>query len=68
MYRTFQFFVLALKIDFFLEFIVSLFYCIQSILSLTEQQTGITVETGIQLAVTICMAPMLYFGRMTVSI
>ncbi|KAG2181162.1 hypothetical protein INT43_008744, partial [Umbelopsis isabellina] len=65
MYRTFQFFVLALKIDFFLEFIVSLFYCIQSILSLTEQQSGITVETGIQLAVTICMSPMLYFGRMT---
>jgi len=59
MYRTFQFFVLSLKIDLFFEFMVSAFYCIQFGL-----QSGITWETGIQLVVTILLVPMLYFARM----
>ena len=63
MYRTFQFFVLALKIDLFFEFMVSVFYCIQFGL-----RSGITGETGIQLVVTILLVPMLYFSRMAVSI
>ncbi|KAI8364137.1 uncharacterized protein BYT42DRAFT_591027 [Radiomyces spectabilis] len=58
MYRIFQFFVLALKIDVFTEFMVSLFYIIQRAL-----QAGIEWETGIQLVVTIFMLPMLYFAR-----
>lgn len=63
MYRTFQFFVLALKIDLFFEFMVSVFYCIQFGL-----RSGITGETGIQLVVTILLVPMLYFSRMAVSV
>ncbi|KAH8553000.1 hypothetical protein BGW37DRAFT_487998 [Umbelopsis sp. PMI_123] len=62
MYRIFQFFVLALKIDIFLEFMVSLFYIIQFGL-----RSGITWETGIQLVVTILLLPMLYFSRMACS-
>ncbi|CAO3694100.1 unnamed protein product [Umbelopsis ramanniana] len=62
MYRTFQFFVLALKIDLFFEFMVSVFYCIQFGL-----RSGITGETGIQLVVTILLVPMLYFSRMACS-
>ncbi|SAM04842.1 hypothetical protein [Absidia glauca] len=58
MYRTFQFFVLALKIDIFTGFMVSIFYLIQFAL-----KQGITWESGIQLVVTILMLPMLYFAR-----
>jgi hypothetical protein len=61
MYRTFQFFVLSLKIDLFFEFMVSAFYCIQFGI-----RSGITWETGIQLVVTILLVPMLYFARMAV--
>lgn len=62
MYRSFQFFVLALKIDIFTGFLVSIFYLIQFAL-----KQGITWESGIQLVVTILMLPMLYFARTAVS-
>ncbi|KAI8096167.1 uncharacterized protein BX664DRAFT_274055 [Halteromyces radiatus] len=58
MYRTFQFFVLSLKIDIFTGFLVSIFYLIQFAL-----KKGIMWESGIQLVVTILMLPMLYFAR-----
>lgn len=59
MYRIFQFFVLALKVDIFTEFLVSLFYLIQFAL----KQAGAKWDTWIQLVVTILMLPMLYFAR-----
>ncbi|KAI8072805.1 hypothetical protein BC940DRAFT_291677 [Gongronella butleri] len=58
MYRIFQFFVLALKIDIFTQFLVSVFYLIQYAIKL-----GIQWETGIQLAITLLMLPMFYFAR-----
>ncbi|KAI8063318.1 hypothetical protein BC940DRAFT_307643 [Gongronella butleri] len=58
MYRLFQFFVLALKVDIFTGFLVSIFYVIQFAL-----KQGITWQSGIQLAVTILWLPMLYFAR-----
>ncbi|KAF7722781.1 hypothetical protein EC973_002700 [Apophysomyces ossiformis] len=58
MYRMFQFFVLALKLDVFTEFLVSVFYLIQFAL-----KQGIDWESGIQLVVTVLMLPMLYFAR-----
>ncbi|KAI8341103.1 hypothetical protein BC941DRAFT_493096 [Chlamydoabsidia padenii] len=58
MYRTFQFFVLSLKISIFTGFLVSIFYLIQFAL-----KQGITWESGIELVVTILMLPMLYFAR-----
>lgn len=63
MYRMFQFFVLALKIDIFTEFLVSLFYVIQFGLKLDS----VKWEVGIQVAVTILILPMLYFARTAVS-
>ncbi|KAI9319479.1 hypothetical protein BX666DRAFT_1926425 [Dichotomocladium elegans] len=59
MYRMFQFFVLALKIDIFTEFLVSIFYLIQ----FGMRDTAVTWELGIQIAVTILIIPMLYFAR-----
>ncbi|KAI8140879.1 hypothetical protein BJV82DRAFT_621462 [Fennellomyces sp. T-0311] len=59
MYRMFQFFVLALKIDVFTEFLVSLFYVIQ----FGTKVEGVVWETGIQIVVTILILPMLYFAR-----
>ncbi|KAI7892379.1 uncharacterized protein EV154DRAFT_418738 [Mucor mucedo] len=58
MYRMFQFFVLALKIDFFTGFMVSIFYLIQF-----AMKKGIMWETIVQVIVTVCMIPMLFFGR-----
>ncbi|KAG0164918.1 hypothetical protein DFQ28_003251 [Apophysomyces sp. BC1034] len=58
MYRMFQFFVLALKLDVFTEFLVSVFYLIQFAL-----KQGINWESGIQIVVTLLMLPMLYFAR-----
>lgn len=63
MYRIFQFFVLALKIDVFTQFLVSVFYVIQYAL-----KQGIKWETGIQIAITILMLPMFYFARTAVSL
>ncbi|CAO3633780.1 unnamed protein product [Cunninghamella blakesleeana] len=60
MYRTFQFFVLTLKVDIFVGFMVSVFYLIQFVL---KEGQGINWESGIQLVVTILMLPMLYFAR-----
>ncbi|KAI9247181.1 hypothetical protein BDA99DRAFT_543027 [Phascolomyces articulosus] len=62
MYRIFQFFVLALKIDIFIEFLVSLFYFIQFAIG-----TGFNWETWVQLVIMILILPALYFGRMTVA-
>ncbi|KAI8977061.1 hypothetical protein BDF20DRAFT_872744 [Mycotypha africana] len=59
MYRVFQFFVLALKIDIFTEFLVSIFYLIQFAIKMN----GSEWITWVQLAVTILMLPMLYFAR-----
>ncbi|CAO3628546.1 unnamed protein product [Cunninghamella echinulata] len=58
MYRIFQFFVLSLKIDVFTQFLVSVFYVVQYAI-----ENGIRWETGIQLAITVLVLPMLYFAR-----
>lgn len=63
MYRIVQFFVLALKIDIFIEFLVSVFYFIQFALD-----AGFQWDTWVMLIVTIFMLPVLYFGRMTVRL
>lgn len=60
MYRLFQFFVLALKVDIFTEFLVSMFYLIQFAL---KETGGVKWDTWIQLVATILMLPMLYFAR-----
>ncbi|KAI8136799.1 hypothetical protein BJV82DRAFT_385199 [Fennellomyces sp. T-0311] len=62
MYRIFQFFVLALKIDVFIEFLVSLFYFIQFAI-----ESGFHWDTWVQLIIMILILPALYFGRMTVA-
>lgn len=64
MYRTFQFFVLALKIDIFIEFLVSVFYLIQFALKSGYN----TWTTYVFTIITILMLPMLYFGRSSVTI
>lgn len=58
MYRMFQFFVLALKIDIFTGFMVSVFYLIQF-----AMKQGIMWESIVQVIVTISMLPMLHFAR-----
>ncbi|RCH80059.1 hypothetical protein CU098_006487 [Rhizopus stolonifer] len=63
MYRTFQFFVLCLKVDIFTEFLISLFYLIQF-----TREAGFSVamkdaDTWVQLIVTILILPFLYFAR-----
>lgn len=63
MYRTLQLFVLALKIDIFIEFLVSVFYLIQFAL-----KDGFSSwYTYVFVVITILMLPMLYFGRAAVS-
>lgn len=62
MYRVFQFFVLALKIDIFTSFMVSIFYLIQF-----AMKQGIMWESIIQVIVTIFILPMLYFARTAVT-
>ncbi|KAI7852105.1 hypothetical protein BDC45DRAFT_196534 [Circinella umbellata] len=62
MYRIFQFFVLAIKIDIFIEFLVSLFYFIQFAI-----ETDFNWETWVQLVIMILILPALYFGRMAVA-
>ncbi|KAL0096945.1 hypothetical protein J3Q64DRAFT_1710298 [Phycomyces blakesleeanus] len=64
MYRMFQFFVLALKIDIFIEFLVSLFYIIQRSLADSRSDEGsLEGATWFQIVCTILMLPMLYFAR-----
>ncbi|OBZ90120.1 hypothetical protein A0J61_01843 [Choanephora cucurbitarum] len=58
MYRMFQFFVLALKIDIFTCFMVSIFYLIQFAL-----KQGLMWESVYQLIITISVIPMLCFAR-----
>ncbi|KAI9321770.1 hypothetical protein BX666DRAFT_2023862 [Dichotomocladium elegans] len=62
MYRIFQFFVLALKIDIFIEFLVSCFYIIQFAID-----DGFQWDAYVQIVVTVLILPALYFGRMTVA-
>ena len=62
MYRVFQFFVLAIKIDIFIEFLVSLFYFIQFAI-----ETPFTWQTWVQLVIMVLILPVLYFGRMAVA-
>lgn len=59
MYRTLQFFVLALKIDIFIEFLVSVFYLIQFALKGGFQSW----TTYVFIVITILILPFLYFGR-----
>ncbi|KAI8994578.1 hypothetical protein BDB01DRAFT_773303 [Pilobolus umbonatus] len=58
MYKIFQFFVLALKIDIYTEFVVSLFYLIQ--FNIFKESRW---DTWIQIVVAVAMLPMLYFAR-----
>lgn len=59
MYRTLQFFVLALKIDIFIEFLVSVFYLIQFALKGGFKSW----TTYVFIVITILILPFLYFGR-----
>lgn len=64
MYRTLQLFVLALKIDIFIEFLVSVFYLIQFAL-----KDGFSSWLSyVFVVITILMLPMLFFGRAAVSV
>lgn len=59
MYRMFQFFVLALKIDIFTAFMVSIFYVIQFAL----KPASVLWESVVQVIITVLIIPMLYFAR-----
>lgn len=63
MYRTLQFFVLALKIDIFVQFLVSVFYLIQFSLKQGFKKWTVFVF----LVITVLLLPMLYFGRYAVA-
>lgn len=63
MYRIFQFFVLAIKVDIFMEFLISLFYLIQFALANEISNWN----TWFQLVITVLLLPMLYFARTAVS-
>ncbi|KAI9366523.1 hypothetical protein BD770DRAFT_376393 [Pilaira anomala] len=63
MYRTLQLFVLALKIDIFIEFLVSVFYLIQFAL----KENFSSWMAYVFVVITILMLPMLYFGRVAVA-
>ncbi|KAI8059396.1 uncharacterized protein B0P05DRAFT_599780 [Gilbertella persicaria] len=63
MYRTMQFFVLALKINIFTEFLVSVFYLIQFAL-----KSGFSSWTSyVFVVITILILPLLCFGRNAIS-
>ncbi|KAI7864808.1 hypothetical protein BDF14DRAFT_1830709 [Spinellus fusiger] len=71
MYRMFQFFVLSLKINIFIEFLVSVFYIIQRCISETQRGQSlqsIQPATWLQIACTAVTLPMLYFARHAGSI
>ncbi|KAI9363168.1 hypothetical protein BD770DRAFT_380933 [Pilaira anomala] len=59
MYRIFQFFVLAIKVDIFSEFLISLFYLIQFVAAGNKSEW----DTWVQVVVTVLILPMLYFAR-----
>jgi hypothetical protein len=63
MYRTFQLFVLGLKIDIFIEFLVSAFYLIQFAL----KQGFKDWTTNVFIVITVLILPLLYFGRTAVK-
>ncbi|KAI8982967.1 hypothetical protein BDB01DRAFT_850807 [Pilobolus umbonatus] len=63
MYRVFQLYVLALKIDIFIEFLVSCFYLIQFALKNSFKPW----KTYVFVIITLLMLPMLYFGRTAVA-
>ncbi|OAD80022.1 hypothetical protein PHYBLDRAFT_163071 [Phycomyces blakesleeanus NRRL 1555(-)] len=58
--KIFQFFVLALKFDIFIEFLVSCFYLVQ----FATKEYDPVWEIWFQLGATALMLPMLYFARM----
>ncbi|KAI8364557.1 hypothetical protein BD560DRAFT_402750 [Blakeslea trispora] len=63
MYRTIQFYVLAVKINIFTEFIVSVFYLLQYAL-----KSGFnTWKTFVFVIITILILPMLVFGRNAIA-
>ena len=57
-------FVLTLKIDIFVEFLVSCFYVTQ----FATDQGGFEWKTWIELAITVLILPMLYFAREAVAL
>ncbi|SAL95511.1 hypothetical protein [Absidia glauca] len=63
MYTVFQYFVLCLKIDIFVEFLVSVFYLIQFVIKSGEMDW----HSWVFLVVTVLMLPNLYLGRLAVS-
>ncbi|ORZ14549.1 hypothetical protein BCR42DRAFT_329606 [Absidia repens] len=63
MYTIFQYFVLCIKIDIFVEFLVSCFYLIQFVIKSGEMDW----HSWVFLIVTLFMLPMLYFSRVAVS-
>ncbi|KAJ8653308.1 hypothetical protein O0I10_011058 [Lichtheimia ornata] len=63
MYQIFQFFVLTLKIDIFLEFFISCFH----IARFAAAGAGLQWDGYIEIAVTFLTLPALYLGRMTAS-
>ncbi|KAI8331849.1 hypothetical protein BC941DRAFT_359814, partial [Chlamydoabsidia padenii] len=63
MYTVFQYFVLCLKIDIFVEFLVSCFYLIQFVIKSGHMDW----HSWVFLVVTVLMLPNLYFGRLAVS-
>ncbi|KAI8329122.1 hypothetical protein BC941DRAFT_487985 [Chlamydoabsidia padenii] len=63
MYTIFQYFVLCLKIDVFVEFLVSCFYLIQFVINSGQMDW----HSWVFLFVTVLMLPMLYFARLAVS-
>ncbi|KAI9276863.1 hypothetical protein BDA99DRAFT_430266, partial [Phascolomyces articulosus] len=64
LYTVFQLFVLTLKIDIFVEFLVSIFYVTQ----LATDNGGFEWQTWIQLVITVMILPMLYFAREAVAL
>lgn len=62
MYTVFQYFVLCLKIDIFVEFLVSVFYLIQFVIKSGEMDW----HSWVFLVVTVLMLPNLYLGRLAV--
>ncbi|KAI8096399.1 uncharacterized protein BX664DRAFT_323912 [Halteromyces radiatus] len=63
MYTIFQYFVLCMKIDIFVEFLVSVFYLIQFVIKSGEMDW----HSWIFLFVTLFMLPMLWLGRTAVA-
>jgi hypothetical protein len=64
---VYQQFILALKINIFTEFIVSLFFVIKGGVLLTDVKANNPWIEPVQIVVTAFILPMLYFGRTAVS-